>query len=234
MRSKKRSSKRRSRKKRSRRGSGFFDDIGSTFKKAFSSAGNILTNTPLKYIPGISQVGDVYKKIGSGKRKSLKHSKRRSRKSSKRRSSKRRSKSRVRIPISNKGGLLGYTVYDSLRDRRHHLQNAIKRFGKLKVFHRLNALVVFNKHRPKIRKVALSDRNWVDKLLKSKKGGSRKSGSKNYIKASGKRRSRKRSRRGGVVTHSNYPNFGGAIKKSGKPGLLADLLRGLNLEIKTK
>jgi hypothetical protein len=41
-----------------------FDDIGRTFKTAFSKAGDILTGTPLKYIPGISQVGDIYKKIG--------------------------------------------------------------------------------------------------------------------------------------------------------------------------
>jgi len=51
-------------------GGSFFGDIGDTFKKAFSKAGDILTNTPLKYIPGISTVGKVYKKIaGEGKRK---------------------------------------------------------------------------------------------------------------------------------------------------------------------
>jgi len=51
-------------------GGSWFSDIGDTFKKAFSKAGDILTNTPLKYIPGISTVGQVYKKIaGEGKRK---------------------------------------------------------------------------------------------------------------------------------------------------------------------
>lgn len=42
------------------------------FTKAFKKAGEILTETPLKYIPGVSTVGDIYKeigKLGSGKRK---------------------------------------------------------------------------------------------------------------------------------------------------------------------
>jgi hypothetical protein len=80
--------------------------------------------------------------------------------------SKSRSKSKVRIPVRKSGELkkYGYDIYISAAERRAALAKAVKKYGALSVFRKLNVLVIFNKNKhPDLSKKFKSDRDWVGK-----------------------------------------------------------------------
>lgn len=79
-----------------------------------------------------------------------------------------RSRSKVRIPISKESKLrrYGYGVHKKSKTRRSALSKASKKYGPLSVFRKLNALVVLNKNVNKSNaRVYKSDRNWVKSQL---------------------------------------------------------------------
>ena len=81
---------------------------------------------------------------------------------SKRRSTKRKS------PIGplRKGELkqFGYAAHNSVASRHRSLAKAIKKYGDLSVFRKINVLYVFNKNRnPTLASKFNSDKNWIHK-----------------------------------------------------------------------
>ena len=95
-------------------------------------------------------------------------------KSSSRKSSKRRSKSRsksrktsslVRIPL--KKGLLtkyNYSIYNTDKSRHESLQKAVKEYGALSVFRKINALYILSRNiNPVLAQKYTKDRNWIKK-----------------------------------------------------------------------
>jgi hypothetical protein len=82
------------------------------------------------------------------------------------RKSPRKSKSKIRIPVKKSGELVayGYSVHESTTSRRASLSKAVKKYGPLSVFRKLNVLVIFNsKRQPELSKKFKSDRDWVGK-----------------------------------------------------------------------
>lgn len=70
------------------------------------------------------------------------------------------------ITISHPGSLavLGYTTKSPLKVRRKALEKAVKKYGGLKVFRKLNAVYVLNSNRnPTLSEKFKRDRNWVKK-----------------------------------------------------------------------
>ena len=95
--------------------------------------------------------------------RSLRSSKKRLRKTLKRRN-------KVNIPI--KRGLLskyGYTSKDTTKVRQRSLKRAIKKYGRLSLFRKLNAIYVLQKNRnPRASQIFKKDRDWVKKHYFSK------------------------------------------------------------------
>ena len=77
---------------------------------------------------------------------------------------------KVIIPI--KKGLLskyGYTSKKSTTARRLALKRAVKKYGNLSLFRKLNAIYVLQKNRnPRTAQIFKKDRNWVKKHYLSK------------------------------------------------------------------
>ncbi len=87
----------------------------------------------------------------------------RSRKQSKKRSRKRSRNNEINIPLK-KGELskYGYKASYTAKVRRKALEKAIKSYGALSVYRKLNAVYVLNKNRsPSSSRSFLRDRNWV-------------------------------------------------------------------------
>lgn len=87
----------------------------------------------------------------------------RSKRSRSRKRSKRSRRNNINIPLK-KGelGKYGYKASYSLKNRRKALEKAIKAYGALSVYKKLNAVHVLNKNRsPSTSNVFLRDRNWV-------------------------------------------------------------------------
>jgi hypothetical protein len=96
-----------------------------------------------------------YKKRSMKKRSTKKRS-------MKRRSSK-RSSNRV-IPPLRKGELkqFGYSSANSVASRHRALAKAIKKYGDLSVFRKINVLYVYNKNKnPTLASKFTSDKNWI-------------------------------------------------------------------------
>ena len=92
----------------------------------------------------------------------------------KRRPVKRRSVNKVRIKIKRKNDLkqYGYAVKASLVVRRRAIQQAVRQYGSLSVYRKLNALYVMNKNRaPHTAAVFKRDRNFAHTFLKTMKFG---------------------------------------------------------------
>jgi hypothetical protein len=82
--------------------------------------------------------------------------------------SRRRSKSRVRIPVSHTGTLtsLGYSMYDSQKKRHKALKKALKIYGYGLLMKKINLLYIYNKNKnPKIASIAQSDKLWLMKQV---------------------------------------------------------------------
>lgn len=80
--------------------------------------------------------------------------------------SKSRSRSKVRIPVRKSGELTayGYDVHTSAALRRAALTKAVKKYGALSVFRKINVLYIFNYRRhPDLAKKFKSDRDWIGK-----------------------------------------------------------------------
>ncbi len=76
------------------------------------------------------------------------------------------------IPKIRKGllGKYGYSTKLSLRQRRTALRKADKRYGTKRLFRMLQAQVVLRKRtQPTARRVFVADRNWVERVLLSRK-----------------------------------------------------------------
>jgi hypothetical protein len=69
------------------------------------------------------------------------------------------------IPPLKEGSLVkhGYSVSLDKEERRKVLKKAIKEYGDLSVFRKINALAILNKNNPSKSKLYISDRNWISK-----------------------------------------------------------------------
>ena len=58
----------------------------------------------------------------------------------------------------------GYRVKNTMKDRRKTLKCAVKKYGGLSVFRKLNAISILNKNRnPEVSRKTKKDRNWIKK-----------------------------------------------------------------------
>lgn len=71
------------------------------------------------------------------------------------------------IPPLRKGDLtqFGYKLSNNAQSRHIALGKAIKKYGKLSVFRKVNALVVLFKNKPHYESKLKADRNWIDKHI---------------------------------------------------------------------
>lgn len=73
---------------------------------------------------------------------------------------------KIKIPIKYKNDLkqFGYSVYASDHVRHRALTQAVREYGPLPVFRKLNALVIFNKNRhPLLSSMFKKDRTFIKK-----------------------------------------------------------------------
>jgi hypothetical protein len=63
----------------------------------------------------------------------------------------------------------GYHATVSMRDRRKDLTQAVRKYGALSTFRKLNAAAVYSKHYPTTARTFRRDRNWVRKTFLSRK-----------------------------------------------------------------
>jgi hypothetical protein len=76
----------------------------------------------------------------------------------------RRHTRKVRIPMKKNGDLvkLGYSLSKTARSRHGAIKKAVKKFGRVTVSRKLNALAVFNKRRhPMTARKARADRKYT-------------------------------------------------------------------------
>lgn len=103
----------------------------------------------------------------STKKRSTKRRSPYKKRSTKRRSTKRRSTKRSSnrvIPPLRKGELkqFGYSSANSVASRHRALAKAIKKYGDLSVFRKINVLYVYNKNKnPTLASKFTSDKNWI-------------------------------------------------------------------------
>ncbi len=69
------------------------------------------------------------------------------------------------IPPLKEGSLMkhGYAASLDKEERRKSLKKAIKEYGPLSVFRKVNALAILNKSNPSKSKLYISDRSWIGK-----------------------------------------------------------------------
>ena len=63
----------------------------------------------------------------------------------------------------------GYATKKTMKHRRKSLKCAVKKYGALTTFRKLNAIAILNKNRsPDLSKKMIKDRNWIKKTYMKK------------------------------------------------------------------
>lgn len=73
----------------------------------------------------------------------------------------------VRIRVKNQGSLTkyGYYAHESPMVRRRALRLAIREYGPLTTFKKINALSVFNKYKPELHRIYENDKQYVRQFI---------------------------------------------------------------------